>query len=67
MIDATRKNARRALQLHIDSRECLLRVELLVSDQRQLAQWAVRDAVAEENQKIAAVRDRLRQGNEFRN
>jgi len=67
MMDARRTNARRALQLHIDSRECLLRVEPLVSDQRQTAQSAIRDAVAEESEKIATLADSLSQGDEVRN
>lgn len=67
IIDARKNNARKALQLHIDSRERLLRVELLVGEQRKTAQSAIRKAVAEENEKIATVADSLRQGDEVRN
>jgi len=67
MIDARKNNARKALQLHIDSRERLLRVELLVGEQRQTAQSAIRKAVAEENEKMATVADSLRHGDEVRN
>jgi hypothetical protein len=67
MIDVKSKNAQKAIQLHIDSRDRLLRVALLLSEHPPLAQSAIHDAVAAENEKIASVADSLRPGNKFPN